>query len=80
MKTEDQGLELKFVCPECERPSSSASWNKETSAKYGDDIFPIEDPVMNQAVFVCPFCKKENSGEVILEQSVYEQIVGEDGH
>lgn len=63
-----------FVCPDCEKASAGSAWNKETSAKYGEDIFPIEDPVMDQAVFVCPVCKKENSGEYILELSVWQHL------
>lgn len=64
----DKPSEKKWVCPECEVSSTSEQWNQETIAKYGEDVFPIEEQPMNESIFICPHCKCDNCGEVILEE------------
>ncbi|RRJ54844.1 hypothetical protein EHV15_35310 [Paenibacillus oralis] len=74
----DKDLECNWVCPECKVSSPTEQWNQETAAKWGEDIFPIGDPVSDHAVFVCPNCKFENIGEVILEESKYKARIVEE--
>lgn len=62
--------ERKWICPECEVPSTSEQWNQETIVKYGEDVFLFDDPAMNESIFVCPHCKRENCGEVITSITI----------
>lgn len=65
----------KWVCPECEVASSTELWNQATAFKFGDDVYSVDVLDEDMALFICPRCKKENCGEVILEETKYNERI-----
>ena len=53
-------------CPVCFKTNESEAWNKATSKKYDIEwMVTINDPLRDDANFVCPNCGKESVGHLL---------------
>lgn len=57
------------TCPVCLKTSEENAWDAATAAKY-DEFAPLNDPMRDGCLYVCPCCSKRSYGYQLVIKSL----------